>query len=349
MLISANPAIKFVIIRDMLSRDNNLLNISWLCEIAGVSRSGYYYWLSAEKRRHQREERDRADFALIAEAYKYRGYDKGVNGIYMRLLRFSPSVVMNEKKIRRLMRKYGLWCRIRQANPYRQMAKAKKDATCAPNLLERNFIKYGSRSVILTDITYVQKRKDGKWTYLSVMLDAYTTEVLGYAASESLEEDFVLKTVNAVKEKHGSELTKEAMVHSDQGVHYSCASFVKLLADGKLRRSMSRRGNCWDNAPQESFFGHMKDEVLFFDDDTHEDVVRKLEDWIDYYNTDRPQWALAHLTPQEFYAYSRTGVYPLSVKPPKKCGRLFGGSAPAPPGFNALCFPEDGNKKDDNP
>lgn len=118
MIMKANPSVKYEIIREMSSRDNNLLNVKWLCDIAGVSRSGYYYWLSTEKDRINRELQDEADFKLILEAYKYRGYNKGVRGIHMRLLHQDPPVVMNPKKIRRLMRKFNLQCPIRKPNPY---------------------------------------------------------------------------------------------------------------------------------------------------------------------------------------------------------------------------------------
>lgn len=106
----------------MIQRDNNLLNISWLCESAGVSRSGYYRWLHALDIRDIKEEHDKKDFEQILEAYTFRGYDKGSRGIHMRLL--NQGIVMNRKKIQRLMRKYNLKCKIRKANPYRRMAKA---------------------------------------------------------------------------------------------------------------------------------------------------------------------------------------------------------------------------------
>ena len=81
---------------------------------------------------------------------------------------------------------------------------------------------------------------------------------------------------------------------------------------------MSRRGNCWDNAPQESFYGHMKDELTdkMLDWDTFEDVRRDIDDWFDYYNHDRYQWQLAKLAPSQFYRYVTTGEYPLPGKPP---------------------------------
>ena len=105
-------------------------------------------------------------------------------------------------------------------------------------------------------------------------------------------------------------------IHSDQGFHYTSYRFIQLLKDHALRQSMSRRGNCWDNAPQESFFGHMKDEIDLSGCTAFEQVRAILDDWIDYYNNDRYQWQLAKLSPNEFYTYLTTGVYPLQGKPP---------------------------------
>ena len=133
------PEEKYLIIREMTRRDNNLLSITVLCDIAGVSRSGYYRWCAEEPKRIQREAKDRADFELILAAYQHRGYSKGARGIYMQLLHKKPAVVMNIKKIRRLMAKYGLFCPIRKANPYRRMAKALKTSNVAENLVKREF------------------------------------------------------------------------------------------------------------------------------------------------------------------------------------------------------------------
>lgn len=254
----ATPEEKFKLIREMIQHDNNELNISWLCEMAGVSRSGYYNWLRSSEKRSNKEEQDRADFALILEAYKYRGYDKGRRGIYMRLLHMS--VQMNQKKISRLMKKYNLFCPIRKANPYRRMAKALKTDAISDNLVNREFTEHGAGKILLTDITYLFYNHGCK-AYLSVIKDAYTKQILSYVVSESLEVDFVLETINILIDKHGRSLQTDAILHSDQGCHYTSISFRHLLKDKELRQSMSRRGNCWDNAPQESFFGHMKDEV----------------------------------------------------------------------------------------
>jgi len=294
-------------------RDNNMLNIQLLCEIAGVSRSGYYNWLKSEGTREKRDEADRRDFEIILAAYKHRGYDKGAKGIYMRLLH--QDLIMNVKKIRRLMNKFELKCPIRRVNPYRKMAKALKESNVAPNLLNREFRRHGARKVLLTDITYL-KRADGEFSYLCTILDAFTKQILSYALSFNLEEDFVLAAVTRLIKDHSVELSAQTLIHSDQGGHYHSTEFIRLVNDAELRRSMSRRGNCWDNAPQESFFSHMKVEIDISNCRTHDDVISVIDDWIDYYNNDRYQWELARLSPNEYYKYISTGIYPLPVPPP---------------------------------
>ena len=307
---------KFEIIHETINKANNTLSVKMLCEIAGVSRSGYYNWVNSADKRDEKEEQDRADFELVLEAYSFRGYDKGAQGIYMRLLHMDPPIVMNVKKIRRLMKKYGLICNIRKANPYRRIAKAIKTNNVADNLVKREFEKYGPRMILLTDITYIPF--DGRFCYLSTIIDAFTKQILSYVLSESLEVDFVLETVNMMVEKHGVSLTTETIIHSDQGCHYTSCSFIQLVKDKGLRQSMSRRGNCWDNAPQESFFGRMKDHIgdKLKDCTMYCEVLAIIDDWMDYYNNDRYQWELARLSPNEYYEYITTGIYPIKGRIP---------------------------------
>lgn len=310
MLID-DTSYKFKIIYEMTQKENNLLTVSMLCEIAQVSRSGYYNWINSEDMRIKKENKDKKDFEIILQAYQYRGYNKGARSIYMRLIHMNPPIVMNVKKIRRLMKKYNLFCPIRKANPYRRMAKALKTNNVADNILNREFKEHGPRMVLLTDITYIPYNNTK--CYLSVILDAFTKEILSYVLSESLEVDFVLETVNQLIEKHGISLSTKTLVHSDQGCHYTSHSFIQILKDKKLRQSMSRRGNCWDNAPQESFFGHMKDEIDLSKCIIFNDVRTIIDDWIDYYNNERYQWNLAKLSPVEYYKYITTGEYPLKI------------------------------------
>jgi transposase InsO family protein len=308
----------FEIIYQTVQDTNNDLSVEMLCEIAGVSRSGYYAWVSAIPDRLQREEEDRADFKLILIAYNKRGYTKGARGIYMCLLHMDPPIVMNLKKIRRLMKKYHLYCPVRRANPYRQMAKAIKTSNYADNLLQREFECYGPRMVLLTDITYIPY--NGTFAYLSVILDAFTKQILSYVLSSSLELDFVKETVEILIRDHGISLHKETIVHSDQGCHYTSLTFIKILKDNDLRQSMSRRGNCWDNAPQESFFGHMKDHISdrIAECTRFDQVKYHVDDYMDYYNNDRYVWELAYLSPNEYYKFVTTKRYPLNIPNPPK-------------------------------
>ena len=311
MGIQTAPEIKFALIHEAVMQEDNLLKISKMCEIAHVSRSGYYKWLASENARKLRDDEDCRDFDLILEAYKYRGYSKGVRGIHMRLLH-NPGIVMNVKKIRRLMRKYGLFCPVRKANPYRQMLREMATSHVAPNVVNREF-RREARGVLLTDITYLFY-KNGK-CYLSTILDAFTHEILAYRLSENLKVDFVLETVNQLITKHGSTLDNKTIVHSDQGCHYTSNAFIEKLRDEDFVQSMSRRGNCWDNAPLESFYGHMKDHIeeKIADFTDFKQVLLQVDDYIDYYNNDCGQWSLLKLTPREYYQFLQTGVYPLPV------------------------------------
>lgn len=303
---------RFEAIRTALADRSNVLTVKELCQLAGVSRSGYYNWMSSQRARELREERDRAAFEQILEAYRFRGYAKGVRGIHMRLLHMG--IRMNVKKIRRLMRKYNLSCPIRKPNPYRRLRKSIRMGTAAENLLNREFESHGPRPVLLTDITYIPLC--GGFCYLSTILDACTKQVLAYTMSESLEVDFVLETVEQMVKRHGISLSRETVIHSDQGAHSTGLKFIHLVESRELRRFMSRRGNCWDNAPQES--GHMKDELAgeIPNWTSFKEAKGSIDRWMESYNRDRCQWDPAKLSLNEYYRYTTTGEYPDGMLPP---------------------------------
>ena len=310
MGIQAKAEVKFALIEAALLSPNNLLSVTELCKIACVSRSGFYRWQESKPTREQREKQDQADFELILEAYNFRGYAKGARSIYMRLLHVD--VLMNLKKIRRLMHKYKLICPIRRINPYKQMMREMRTNTVAPNAVNREFLLHGARKILLTDITYLFYR-GGNCCYLSTILDAFTREILAYRINESLEVTFVLNTVEMLMNEYGAELDDETIVHSDQGCHYTSKAFIRTLKEANIVQSMSAKGVCWDNAPQESFFGHMKDEIAteISKCESFKNVKEIVDDWMDYYNNDRYQWDLLKLSPREYYKYTQTGVYPL--------------------------------------
>ena len=311
MGIKAAPEVKYKLIQEAMQQSEEALRVSKLCFFAGVSRAGYYKWLKAEPKRMLREKADERDFALIQTAYQYRGYSKGARQIYMWFLHQKPPIVMNLKKIYRLMQKYGLFCPVRRANPYRQLAKALRTSYVAPNVIKRNFKAYEPRQALLTDITYLFFT--GGTCYLSTIIDVTTHEVLAYRLSRNLKVEFVIETVEMLTKKHSFVLDDGVIVHSDQGCHYTSKAFIEKLKDEKFVQSMSRKGNCWDNAPQESFFGHMKDEIatIIKSCKTYEEVEKILKDWMEYYNNERYQWDLLKLSPKEYYEYRLSGIYPI--------------------------------------
>ena len=299
--------------------------VTYLNPLSSVGPGSYVVWQNIinsyqlwKKRKNEpssfynkKDEQDRKDFELILEAYNFKGYDKGRRGIHMRLLHMG--ILMNHKKISRLMKKYKLFYPIRKANPARRMAKAIKTSNYADNVLNRHFDEYGPGYVLETDITYLFYGPKRSKAYLSVVKDGFTKQILSYVLSTSLEEDFVLKTINQLFEKHKHDIHTDALIHSDQGAHYTSIRFIDLLKSLEIRQSMSRRGNCWDNAPQKSFLGHMKDEIGKYIEitSTYDGLEKVINNYMDYYNNERYQYKLAKLSPNEFFEYYKTGNYPL--------------------------------------
>ena len=171
------------------------------------------------------------------------------------------------------MKKYNIVCPHRKANPYRRMMKATKEHTVLPNLLNRKFKQESPGKVLLTDISYLFF-KHGQKAYLSTILDASTNEILAYNISKSLKIDIVTDTIDKLIKNNSSLLRNDSFIHSDQGAHYTSPIFQKKVKTYNLGQSMSRCRNCWDNASQESFFGHLKDETSIKECETFEELVK---------------------------------------------------------------------------
>jgi len=268
--------------------------------LVGISRSGYYNYLSS-KSQEARNKRDSEDIIardLILKAFNFKGRKKGARQIKM-TLEGQFGVVYNLKRIRRIMKKYEIFCPIKKANPYRRMMKATKEHTVLSNLLNREFKQNIPGKVLLTDITYLFYGNGNK-AYLSTIKDGSTNEILAYNLSDRLTLDIATDTVHKLINDGQFNLSKEAFIHSDQGVHYTSPIFQSLVKSYKLGQSMSRRGNCWDNAPQESFFGHFKDEAYIKQCLTLEELKEEVEEYITYYNNYRYQWGLKKMTPVQY-------------------------------------------------
>ncbi|MFJ8101159.1 IS3 family transposase [Lysinibacillus sp. NPDC096212] len=290
---------KFQLIHTVIQKYKLKRMVRYLCQLVGVSRSGYYRYFTeeAEMKRQTLHQADEKVKEIILKAFHFRRRPKGARQIKMTLEQ-QYQITYNLKRIRRIMKKFQIVCPIRKANPYRRMAKATKEHRTLPNLLNRQFKQGVAGKVLLTDITYLSYGK-GKRAYLSTIKDAETNEILAYEVSEKITLDIALNTLRNLK-KNGIKLAENAFIHSDQGFHYTNPQFQKLVKEMGLNQSMSRRGNCWDNAPQESFFGHFKDETDFKSCETLEDVIREIKSYMTYYNHYRGQWNLKKMTPAQY-------------------------------------------------
>ena len=197
------------------------------------------------------------------------------------------------------MKKYDIICPIRRANPYKKMIKATQEHRVLSNLLNREFKQEIPGKVLLTDITYLYYGK-GQKAYLSTIKDGSTNEILAYHVLDRITLDLATDTLVKLKRNRKVKLAKDAFIHSDQGGHYTSPTFQKHVKKLGLSQSMSRRGNCWDNAPQESFFGHFKDEAYIKPCATLEELKREIKSYMTYYNNYRYQWDLKKMTPAQY-------------------------------------------------
>lgn len=292
------PSKIFELISSLISKFNLSKMVRHLCKISNVSTSGYYRFLKSKDLRLLRESKDIETKNIILKAFNHRGYKKGSRSIKM-TLENEFNIKISRKKIQRIMRKYNIICPIRKANPYKRIAKATHEHRVVPNKLNRNFKQNIPGKVLLTDITYMPYGNN-KMAYLSTIKDSCTNEILAYYLSNNLSIDIVTKTIDNLINLRPLKLHKDVFIHSDQGVHYTSPIFQNLLKKHNISQSMSRKGNCWDNAPQESFFGHMKDEIDYRSCNTLDELQLMVDDYMDYYNNYRYQWNLKKLTPIQY-------------------------------------------------
>ena len=205
-------------------------------------------------------------------------------------------VIMNTKKIKRLMNKYGIKTQVRQKNPYKEIMKKTQEHTTCENILNREFKQEKPLTTLCTDITYLYYGRSEK-AYLSAVKDIATGEIVAYKVAKHLTMPIVLETINNLKKVIKLD---NVLIHSDQGFHYTNPEYRILLKKNNVIQSMSRKGNCIDNAPMESFFGHLKDEVDYKSCKTFEELVEKIDEYMYYYNNERYQWSKLKMAPVKY-------------------------------------------------
>ena len=265
--------------------------ITSLCKTAQVSRAAYYKWRSRPAPKPSPDE------MLIVHLFEEKGGKYGIRRLKM-LIQRRYRLKVNLKKIIRIKKDFELVTRIRRKNKLRAAFKKGEEHSIAENLLKRDFVIPTKRTVFSTDITELQYL-GGKRAYLSATKDLATNEIVHFNLSARPTVDLVLANLEQTFKKFPLEMRDKMIIHSDQGTHYTSVLFRSKLKELGINQSMSRKGNCLDNAPIESFFGHLKDEVDYRTCKKYEEVEKLIENYMDYYNNDRPQWILKQKTPAE--------------------------------------------------
>ena len=267
------------------------LNLKQVCRIIQKPRSSCYYQM---KHAEDKELRDKEIIHLIKQIDEQRQHKAGIRTIAM-ILRNKYKLIVNLKKIARIKREQGLITKIRRKNPYHVLFKKGLEHRTAPNLLQRKFDVDVPDRVYSTDISYLIY-KGGQRAYLSATKDLATKEIVAFNVSKDLSLQTALVSLEqTLQRKDCSKL----MVHSDQGTHYTHPFYVDKLKKLGVTQSMSRKGNCLDNAPIESFFGHLKDDVDIKSCQSFNEVKTLVENYIYYYNNERYQWGLNKMTPAQ--------------------------------------------------
>jgi putative transposase len=265
-----------------------------MCDVLDVSRSGYYTWHTRPA--SKREMADAEYMKQIRQIYDDSHQTYGYERIWQELR--DDGIPCGKHRVRRLMRLEGLV--VKQTKHYKRTTHANPDHQPAPNLLEGDFKAERPDAKWCADITYIPTQEG--WLYLAVILDLFSRRIVGWAMAARMTQHLVSTALQmALRQRQPLE---PLIHHSDRGSQYTSHAFQELLADNNITPSMNGRGNCYDNAPVESFFGSLKAELV------HHAVYRTRQEammdiffYIEgFYNRTRRHSTLGYLSPVDFEA-----------------------------------------------
>jgi putative transposase len=266
--------------------------VTVLCAIMRVSRSGFYDYLDRVKNPKDRpteavlQRRIKEVFDESRASYGSRRIAKQLNDEGHRIGRY---------KVRRIMRQMGL--RAKTPRRFKLTTDSRHSFPVAPNVLNRNFDIDAPNKVWTADITYVWTFEG--WLYLSIIMDLYSRQIVGWAMNKRMHKQLVLDALAMAYWQRKP--SKDLLHHSDRGSQYACHDYRKRLESYGMEASMSRKGNCWDNAPTERFFRSLKSERLtacrFV---TRKEAKMEILDYITFYNSIRLHSTLGYLSPMAY-------------------------------------------------
>ncbi len=266
--------------------------VSKMCEVLEVARSGFYTWL-----RTPESERSRANRALLREMRIAFDRSRQTYGSPRLTVELNESgVSCSENRVARLMRLSGI--RAVGKRKYRVTTNSKHNHPVAENLLNRNFSADYANEVWLSDITYVWTSEG--WLYLAGVIDLHSRMLIGWSMGPRVTAELTLEALRQAISRR--EVKPELMHHSDRGGQYAATEYQKLLTKTEMICSMSRKGDCWDNAPMESFFATLKTELVYREQfKTRQEAKAKIFEYIEvFYNRQRRHSSLGMKSPVDF-------------------------------------------------
>jgi len=268
--------------------------VAAMCRVLKVSKAGYYAWLFRPV--SPRQQANRALVIQIKAAHRRSRRTYGRRRIHLQLQR--DGVACSRNRVGRLMRSQGL-CGLRRRK-FKATTNSRHSFPVASNLLARNFTASAPDQVWVSDITYLACEQG--WEYLATVMDLYSRRIVGWAMQSTLERSLTLRALEmAIAQRRPA---PGLIHHSDRGVQYACGDYQAALKRQGMVPSMSRKGDCWDNAPKESFFGTLKCELgLHSLRPPREHAHRKVFEYIEvFYNRQRMHSSLGYLSPAAFEA-----------------------------------------------
>jgi putative transposase len=277
---------------EFIEAQKALFPVEFMCEQLGVSRSGFYAWKHRPQSARQQQDEQLAE--EVAQVHQESRGTYGSPRVHAEMRARGRKV--SRKRVARLMKKQKLAARKKRRSA--RTTDSNHSNPVAPNVLERDFSPDKPNSTWATDITYVWTGEG--WLYLAVVLDLFSRRVVGWSMSEHIDTQLVLGALEMALE--GRQPPQGLIHHSDRGSQYASAEYRQALASRGIQCSMSRKGNCWDNAVVESFFSSLKMELVYLTDFVTRHQARSaLFEYIEvFYNRRRRHSSLGYLSPLEY-------------------------------------------------
>ena len=268
--------------------------IDLLCSVFGVSKAGFYAW--KRRQREPSEKTTRRQRLCKAIEAIHLGSKKNLGSPRLQGITAGLGYDESPRTIARLMQEMKLRSRLKRK--FKITTDSNHKLPIAPNHLMQDFKAYAPNQIWMSDLTYVRTRQG--WLYVCAIIDLYSRHIVGWAASSRMTTDLVMQAyLRACRDRRPG---RDLIFHSDRGSQFASQAFRKILAKHGHIQSMSRRGNCWDSAPIESFWHTLKTELVYWESyRTREQALLSIRAWIDGdYNPYRPHSSLGNLSPKQF-------------------------------------------------